>query len=51
MLGLTLVNCSLIISALFIEDEKILVVLEIVDKIFFGIYTFEVILKVSYLKK
>ena len=46
MLALTLINCGLIISALFIEDESILEWFEIVDKVFFSIYSLEVLFKV-----
>jgi hypothetical protein len=47
MLLLTLANCSIIIAALLIADEKALADFEIIDKVFFGFYALEVILKVK----
>jgi hypothetical protein len=46
MLFLTLLNCALIIAALFIDKAVVLDAFEVIDKVFFSIYVFEVILKV-----
>lgn len=42
---ITLANCALIISAFFIDDEDVIAVFELLDKIFFGIYVFEMLIK------
>lgn len=47
MILLTFINCILIIVALFLTDNDTLEIFEIIDKIFFGIYVSEFILKVN----
>lgn len=46
MIGMTFINCALIIGALFVEDKNTLEIFEIIDKVFFAIYALEVLLKI-----
>ncbi|CAD8206226.1 unnamed protein product [Paramecium pentaurelia] len=46
MLVITILNCSLIITAFFIDDFEILSVFDIIDTVFLGIYIFECLIKI-----
>lgn len=42
---MTLINCALVIAAFFVEDQDIIDTFEMIDKIFFGMYVFEMLVK------
>ncbi|CAD8124310.1 unnamed protein product [Paramecium sonneborni] len=46
MLLIIILNCALIIAAIFIDDLEILRILDIIDTIFLGIYIFECLIKI-----
>lgn len=49
MLMVTLTNCSLIISSLFISDDSVLSVFDGIDNLFFSLYIVEFLLKVHFI--
>ena len=46
MILITLMNCTLILIAFFIADEKILAIFDLMDNIFLGVYILEFVIKI-----